>query len=953
MTPQRWERIKELFHDALAREDGERDAFLEAACGADRGLRDEVASLLASDSRPATLLDGSLADVLPAVLAPGFADGQSDEPAGRRFGPYRAAREIGRGGMGVVYAAVRDDDQYDKQVAVKLIKRGMDTDAIVTGFRRERQILANLEHPSIARLLDGGVTDDGLPYLVMELVDGVPIDIYCERHGLGTAERLRLFRTVCAAVDSAHRSLVVHRDLKPSNILVSADGEVKLLDFGIAKLLDAEAAGEPTVGALKPMTPDYASPEQVRGGPITTASDVYALGVLLYLLLTGRRPLSFAAYTAPEIARVVCDQEPPRPSAVVAGRHGRALAGDLDTVVLKALAKSPERRYGSADQLSEDLRRHLEGLPVLARKDTFVYRAGKFVRRHRWGMAAAALVFLSLVAGMAAAAWQAGVARAERATAEWVSGFLVDLFEITHPGAAQGETVTAVQLLDQGARRIAGEPPERPEVQAALMDNIGRAYFKLGLYERAEPLLADALERRRAALGPDHPEVAASLHHVGELRAAQGRYEEAERMHRRELELRLAELGEGRQLVAESRNSLALALYPQSRFDEAEELLRRSLALQERALGGEHPEVATTLNNLALVLRSASRFEEAEALYRQALPILRGRLGEGAPELAACLNNLAQVLRVRGECEEAIGLWEDALTIERRILDERHPELAVLQNNLAGCLRDVGRDGEAERLYRASLELRRETLGPAHPDVADSLNNLARIHFDRGDLDAAESLYREALAVNRGRDGGKHLDVATNLSNLASVLARKADPAAEPLYREALALRLDLLGPEHAAVATDRHNLAGLLFRSGAFDEAEELYREALRVRRRTLGDGHRLTADTLFGLGWLLADRGPPERAEAPLREGLDLWRQWPEKEWVKVASTQSLLGGCLTALGRYAEAEPLLLESLAAFRGRLGDGDSRTVRTLRRAVELYEVWERPDEAARYRALL
>lgn len=936
--------------------------------GLDLGVERAILACLESDphDRP-----GSAAEVA-AALARGAAPPWHPAPgvAIAHRPNWVLDQRLGEGGFGEAWLAAHR--KTGEQRVFKFCRDAAKLRTLqreITLFRLLKEELGRRD--DIVSLLDWSL--DEPPYFIeAEYTAGGNLREWAARHGglaaVPLATRLEVVAQAATALAAAHSVGVMHKDVKPANVLVDEDAAGRpralLADFGIGALTERkrlEAAGITVAGLTETDSETssgagtrlYMAPEIVEGKPATLPADVYALGVLLYLLLTGRRPLSFAAYTAPEIARVVCDQEPPRPSAVVAGRHGRALAGDLDTVVLKALAKSPERRYGSADQLSEDLRRHLEGLPVLARKDTFVYRAGKFVRRHRWGMAAAALVFLSLVAGMAAAAWQARVARAERATAEWVSGFLVDLFEITHPGAAQGETVTAVQLLDQGARRIAGEPPERPEVQAALMDNIGRAYFKLGLYERAEPLLADALERRRAALGPDHPEVAASLHHVGELRAAQGRYEEAERMHRRELELRLAELGEGRQLVAESRNSLALALYPQSRFDEAEELLRRSLALQERALGGEHPEVATTLNNLALVLRSASRFEEAEALYRQALPILRGRLGEGAPELAACLNNLAQVLRVRGECEEAIGLWEDALTIERRILDERHPELAVLQNNLAGCLRDVGRDGEAERLYRASLELRRETLGPAHPDVADSLNNLARIHFDRGDLDAAESLYREALAVNRGRDGGKHLDVATNLSNLASVLARKADPAAEPLYREALALRLDLLGPEHAAVATDRHNLAGLLFRSGAFDEAEELYREALRVRRRTLGDGHRLTADTLFGLGWLLADRGPPERAEAPLREGLDLWRQWPEKEWVKVASTQSLLGGCLTALGRYAEAEPLLLESLAAFRGRLGDGDSRTVRTLRRAVELYEVWERPDEAARYRALL
>ncbi|MEM7356684.1 MAG: serine/threonine-protein kinase, partial [Acidobacteriota bacterium] len=441
MTPERWQRLKEIFSQAAALPPEGREAFLAQSCGDDSAMRHEVESMLESDRETATLDDDN---PIVRFLGHTLPSGPFQE---RRFGSYRAVGEIGRGGMAVVYAAVRDDDQYHQQVAIKLIKRGMDTDAIIARFRQERQILAHLVHPNIARLLDGGLTEDGLPYLVMEHIEGLPIHLYCERNQLTTAERLQLFRTVCAAVHFAHQKLVVHRDLKPSNILVADDGEPKLLDFGIAKLLapdSAISALAATVEGRAPMTPEYASPEQVRGEPTSTSSDTYALGVLLYQLLTGQRPYRLERLSPQEMERAICEQEPDKPSTAIirestevspastgsgskilspsrtgsSAKLRRELAGDLDNIVMMALQKLPERRYSSVDQLSEDIRRHLEGLPVLARQDTFAYRAGKFIRRHRWGVIAASLIFASLVAGIAATTWQARQASRQRTTAE-------------------------------------------------------------------------------------------------------------------------------------------------------------------------------------------------------------------------------------------------------------------------------------------------------------------------------------------------------------------------------------------------------------------------------------------------------------------------------------------------------------------------------------------------------
>jgi serine/threonine protein kinase/TolB-like protein/Flp pilus assembly protein TadD len=429
MTPERWQRVEELFHAALEREASQRAAFLDEACAGDPDLRRQVEALLAYDAEESSFLEA------PAFEATGdwLAEDQDTSVVGQRMGPYQVTRELGRGGMGAVYLAERADDQYQKQVAIKLVKRGMDTDSILRRFRHEQQILANLDHPNIAKLLDGGTTEDGLSYFIMDYVDGLPIDKYCDTKKLSTMERLKLFRTVCSAVEYAHQHHVVHRDLKPSNILVTADGVPKLLDFGIAKVLHPELPSQTTgstATALRPMTPEYASPEQVRGSAITPASDIYSLGVLLYELLTGHRPYRLHSLTPQEIEHVICEEEPKKPSTVIGRvekapdgdrartltpasvsetREGppeklrRCLAGDLDNMVLMALRKEPERRYASVGQFSEDIRRHLEGLPVIACKDTLSYRSAKFIRRNKahiiTSLLTAVILLVLIVAG--------------------------------------------------------------------------------------------------------------------------------------------------------------------------------------------------------------------------------------------------------------------------------------------------------------------------------------------------------------------------------------------------------------------------------------------------------------------------------------------------------------------------------------------------------------------------
>ncbi len=519
MNPERWDRLQQLFYAASGMEAQKRRAFLEAECPADPSLRMQVESLIFSGGQTAAT---GLFDSLQILAAAAVA-----VTPGERIGNYEVIRELGRGGMGSVFLAVRADDQYRKQVAIKLMSLAMAGPEMQARFRAERQILADLDHPNIARMLDGGATPSGLPYVVMEYIDGPPIDRYCRENRLSVAQRLGLFRQLCDAVMYAHRNLVIHRDIKPANVLVSPDGAPKLLDFGIAKLVNEEVALTRIHERL--MTPEYASPEQARGEAITTASDVYSLGVLLYELLTGHRPFEVEGRTAVEIQNTICDTEPVRPSE----RGPRELRGDLDNIVLMAMRKEPLRRYPSVDQFSEDIRRYLDGFPVVAREDTWGYRTGKFVRRHRWSVTAAA-VFLSLLIAFGVAmallakrvASERDIANIERRDAEQVSQFLIDSFRLADRSGTQGRTLTAQEVLDRGSERIFKQLADQPVVRAKMMNTMGQVYESLGLYDRAQLLLSNAL-----ATNP----TVETLSSLGHLANTKGDFATAEAWYRKAL----------------------------------------------------------------------------------------------------------------------------------------------------------------------------------------------------------------------------------------------------------------------------------------------------------------------------------------------------------------------------------------------------------------------------------
>jgi eukaryotic-like serine/threonine-protein kinase len=843
MNCNRRKEIERVFEAALDQPAPARRRWVSDVCGGDEDLRASVLRLLRAHQRAEGILDHS------AAAASGLREPDAEHVAERRIGAYRLVREVGRGGMSIVYLAERDDRQYRQTVAVKVIRRGLDTPDLVQRFLAERQILASLSHPNIARLLDGGTTADGLPYLVMEYVDGEPLTDYCDRRRLTVEQRLQLFVAISRTVHHAHRNLIVHRDLKPSNILVTGDGEIRLLDFGIAKLLDPHhfpSALPQTGPELRLMTPAYASPEQLRGEPVTTAADVYGLGVVLCELLTG--------------------EHPSRRQTRGARPRGRR-RGDLDRIVTVALREEPERRYPSAEQLAEDVEYYLARRPIRARGDSLPYRLGRFATRHRWGVAAAA-AFVLLLVGYAAtltikerevrAALEHASLEAERS--EQVTAFLLRLFEATDPDEVGSDAITASQLLERGAAR-AEQFAHEPAAQAQMLDVIGRTWQHLGRYERAQPLLERALALRRGIFGDANAVVAESLHHLARLHHARGELDAAEALFRQALHTQRQLRGDEHVQAARVLAGLAVVHRDRGEHAHAESLGREVLEMRRRILGEEHPEVAESLHALAEVLRRDGRYTDARPLFRQALALRERLLGDGHPAVAETLYSLAVLLQQHGDVSEVESLYRRALAIYRTSFGTEHPAIAAATSNLGLLMFRQGDLEAADSLYRQALAMRRNVLGAEHPDVAVSLGLLAAVQRRKGELAEAEALYRESLAMQRRLFGGEHPDIGHGMNGLALVLRDRGDyAAADSLYEEVLAMRLRLLGERHPSVATTLNDRGVLMREWGRYTRAESLLLQALELRREMLHEGHRQIEQSLHNLATLY------ERWERPL---------------------------------------------------------------------------------------
>ncbi len=886
----RWQRVKSLFSEAMDQPANERDAWLARAVDGDAELEAAVRELMASAEDEGDGLEDVIRDAAVSL---------SPAAGVRRIANYRIERLLGEGGMGDVFLASRADGAFDQKVAVKILGVRRPGRELVNRFRAERQILASLEHPNIARLIDGGETEAGIPYLVMEYVDGVPIDVYCDDHRLGLRARLKLLLKICAAVQHAHQNLVIHRDIKPSNILVTSDGQPKLLDFGIAKILGPSLSDHTlveTMDSSRLMTPRHASPEQIRGDKITVATDVYCLGVLGYELLSGLFPYDLDSTRAADVERAICDTDPARPStrltqsvrsntdladSIAAARSARIgelakqMGGDLDTIVLTAMHKEPERRYGTVRQLAEDIELYLAHRPVRARRDSFAYRAAKFLRRNAFPVAVTGAAILVVVIGtlvsFARVSNERDLAEVERAKAEAISGFMQDIFAVSDPAESRGAEISARQILEAGSRRVRTELADQPETQATMLRVLGDVYYSLGDWDTSKAFYEDALAYFTRSYGTDHPEIATA--------------------------------------------SLALGVTVQymGDLDRAAELIGRAVELREARYGRQSFELVDALTTRAFLHETVGDFVAAEADYRDSLAIARRAAGgEDHEQVALAMSKLAGLYRIQGRNDESEPLLLDALAMQQRIYGGEHPESSDTKRQLAGLLRETQRFEESERLYLEVIDERERMLGPDSLELANVWNSYSQLKDAMGDTDGAVRAHKTFLGIYERALDGPHASFAAGYNNFALLLRRQGDlEGALEYYRMSVDMQDEIgLPPRHPNRSFPLGGITVVYLMQERYEDSAALSRQVLEMRREHFAESHRV------------------------------------------ISEVKSALGAALTHTGETAEAETWLLDAYSAFMSEYGESHPGTSLTASRLAELYAVTGDPAEEKRWREI-
>ena len=772
----RWTRANELFLAVLEMPEEEREATLEEICDS-QALKRDVKNLLIAHSEAGEFMEGVAAGDLPSI----------GHLIGARIGSYRVVSEIGRGGMAAVFLAERSDGTFQQRVAIKFLLSPIPSKFMMNRFRLEQQVLAGLDHPNIARLLDGGFTREGHPYLVMEYVEGLPIDIFCEKKRLSRHDRLTLFRKICDAVHYIHQNLVVHRDLKPDNILITPQGEPKVLDFGIAKLLNMEVAraiGITQATGRPMMTPEFASPEQVRNGSMTTASDIYSLGVLLYRLLTGSKPYQLTDRSPAGIERIICEQEPPRPSKIALQQTGEdeslrlgsprrgmkkmRIPFDLDCIVLKAMRKDPRSRYASAQALGEDIALFAAGFPVKARKGRWGYRAAKFFARHRATVSIASFMVLMLLVSLAVLVRQQRKTMRERDISNRLSQFMVGVFENSDPLHPTGDNPTARALMDRASRKIDRELGGEPLVRAALLSSLGKVNMHLGDLDRAGVMLREALTLQSQRLPSHDPAVLRTTFNLARLYLFTKDLDSVAALLIPGLRQAKAVHGEGHALTAEANLLMGRLKSAKSLYREAKPFLQRAASIM--AATAEPLANAEICGELGQIDYWLGAFDEAMFQFEKALDYSVQALGNDHPLVAKAMNNLAGMYAEQGEMGKAIGYMEKGRRIAEKNFGDQHPYVAMSCHNLGLAYCELGNHEKGIELLRKALKIRTNALGEQHPDVAATKVALARRIFVTGETSEPLKQLEESLKIYAANYEPGHLAFAKTKLLMAEIM---------------------------------------------------------------------------------------------------------------------------------------------------------------------------------------
>lgn len=868
MNATRWKQVQTLFKEIVDLDEGPRFVRLETVKTEDPLLYEELLSLLKADLDETSLLDGFAVEQIDiSQLVP---------LDGVQIGPFRLENQIGSGGMGNVYLAHRTVGGFEQTVALKLIKYGMGTEPAVRRFLDERSILARLQHPNIARLIDGGITEEDRPWFAMEYIEGIPISQYCEENKATLRERLDLFLMITSAVQYAHKNLVVHGDLKPDNILVTIQDDkptIKLLDFGVAQLIEAGKEDSKNIHAF---TAEYASPEQINKQSVTTVADIYSMGVILYELFTGTRPYRRNDQSLEEFFDGIRKSPPLRPSKVRSENVSQVdLVGDLDNICLKALSADPEQRYETAEQMADDIRRYLNYLPVNATNGSRVYRTRKFIKRHKAGTVAVAGILIALIAGITAFAWQYSLASQERdraqkeaETSRQVASFLQGLFEVSDPAISRGDTLTAFTMLERGAEQIESELAGNPELLVEMLDLLGDVYISLWDFRKAEEMFSKSEGYKRQIYPADHISFGHYYHQMGNIQLFDGNFEIADSLLSVALSIRQTSLRPNHPDIASTLQLLGVSNQRQDNFEEAEQLYTESLAIYEDQ-SMDDPDIAmeavSIKNSLAKVLEATARYEEAKSLYQEAVTYIQTNLGDDHPRLINYLSNLGYIHLLLGDTEKAEQYILSSVETARNVHGNNHPHTALTLAAYASFLFNEQKYAEAEQINREILSIYTEFYGDDHPVIAVILNNLANNLDNLGKLDEAEEMHREALSRRMALYGSESGQVAQSYGNIGATLRNmeKYDQALEYFHR-ALQIEIVVYGEEHPEPAYSNLAIAYVHKLTGEHEKAEEFYLKGYNILRELFGDDNHETQNALGRVTRFYEDTGQPEKIEA-----------------------------------------------------------------------------------------